>query len=508
MTKLVRLESDTDLTESQFTNNLAIALQLGKNASVALKTLTMQFKEPPMTIDGKNNQIQFATSIDRPLTNTRTATLPQGDYAIGQLMTLIGQKMNGLLQSFDANTSDLGFEWLVKAVGDVANGYTSHIAYKRTDPIDDMNASDCSFRVKGVDNTMAFNVGVYTKNVVDDNAKYNAGLITNVFLNRGAWSMGLTVGAQTPGTDISGTDWAFYIGGDSMKNEVNQSALAQLMVCGFMRSSTGTYLFKKNNGMVDSTIPIVEGDIIKISKKLLGNNSSSQVVYSITDGTQTTNFNGDIIQNQTVELIGVGGRYMQLKVGDDVAKIAFSKINFTPTGSLAVADGVYTENTTVIDCLKDDNLAAVAQSEVTVLFPQEALRLLLGYKFPSMANDSLNFDFVAQNTVAFTVFNNDIVVCVPELPLDGYDHGEKQSRNMVMVVSSGEVRNNLTSKGNEMYELSFTETAQPLWIGLHNTQTSFTCPQLSIRVTSEGQTLPMDGKISALLLFRDERDNY
>jgi hypothetical protein len=508
MTKLVRLESDSNLTVSEFTNNLAIALQLGKNASVALKTLTMQFKEPPMTINGTNNEIQFATSIDRPLTNTRTVTLPQGEYAIAQLMSLIGQKMNGLLQSFDVNTSDLGFEWLVKAVGDVANGYTSHIAYKRTDPIDDMNASDCSFRVHGVDNTMNFNLGVYTKNIADDAAKYNAGLITNIFLNRGAWSMGLTVGAQTTGSAIENTDWAFYVGGDSLKNEVTQSALAQLMLCGFMRSSTGTYLFKKNGTMEDSMITITEGDVIKISKKLLGSNSSSQVVYSITDGTQTTNFNGDIIQNKTIELVGAGGKYMQLKVGDDVEKIAFSKINFTPTGSLAVADGIYTEDDTVINCLKNDNLAAVAQSEVTVLFPKEALRLLLGYKFPSMANDSLNYDFVAENTVAFTVFNNDIVVQVPELPLNGYDHGERQSRNMVMVISSGEVRNNLTSKGNELYELSFTETAQPLWIGLHNKQTTFTCPQLSIRVTSEGQTLPMDGKISALLLFRDESDNF
>ena len=508
MTKLVRLESDTDLTESQFTNNLAIALQLGKNASVALKTLTMQFKEPPMSINGTNNEIQFATSVDRPITNTRTATLPQGEYSISQLMSLIGQKMNGLLQSFDANTSDLGFEWLVKAVGDVANGYTAHIAYKRTDPVDDMNASECSFRVHGNDNTIAFNNGVFTKNIVDDNAKYNAGLITNIFMNRGAWSMGLTIGAQTTGTDISGTDWAFYIAGTGLKDEVNQSALQQLMICGFMRSPTGTYLVKRNGLMLDTTRPIAEGDVITISKKLLSNNSSSQVVYSITKGTQTYTYNGDVIQNQKVETIGEGSKYLQLKVGNDVAKIAFSKINFTPTGSLAVADGVYTENDTVVNVLKDDNLAAVGQSEITVLFPKEALRLLLGYKFPSMANDSLNYDFVAQNTVAFTVFNNDIVVQVPELPLDGYDHGERQSRNMVMVVSSGEVRNNLTSKGNELYELSFTETAQPLWIGLRNKQTTFTCPQLSIRITSEGQTLPMDGKISALLLFRDESDNY
>jgi hypothetical protein len=114
---------------------------------------------------------------------------------------------------------------------------------------------------------------------------------------------------------------------------------------------------------------------------------------------------------------------------------------------------------------------------------------------------------VSPDKIAFNIFNNDIVVEIPELPLNGYDHAAKQTRNIIMVISSGEVRSNVVARGSETYELSFTESATPLFVGINNKQTTFTAPQLSLRITSEGKILPMEGKISCLLLFRDENDN-
>lgn len=503
MVKLVRLESDTSLTESQFTNNLAIALHLGKNASVALKTLTMQFKEPPLVINDTNNRIDFTTSAIGPITTLRKCDLPFGSYTISQLMQVISKRMNSMLQSYTLNTTDTGFEWKASTTGDNTTGYTSHIAYKRTDPKSAINASDCTFKVNGVDNTMSFNAGVFTKDV-SDNATMNAGLVTNDFVNRGAWSVGLQVGAQTTGTDISGTKWAFGIGDSQLKDETNEALVFLKMICGFLRSDVGTYAYKKGGLYMDTDLPIVEGDIIRISKHITADNRTT-VVYSVKQGTNdTVDFDGDVIQNGIAETIGSGGKYCFLKVGDDADKISFSDISFTPSGLVAVTDGVYTEVDNVTNIIKNENLTAVSPSVVTVIFPTEDVRLLLGFKLPLVTNDSLDYDFASTGTIAFNIFNNDLVVCVPELPLNGYDHGEKQTRNMVMVVSSGEVRNSLTARGSETYELSFTETAQPLWIGLDNRQTTFTAPQLSIRVTSEGSTLPMEGKISALLLFRDE----
>jgi hypothetical protein len=123
-----------------------------------------------------------------------------------------------------------------------------------------------------------------------------------------------------------------------------------------------------------------------------------------------------------------------------------------------------------------------------------------------MQKNAISFDFVSESGIATNIFNNDIVVEIPELPLDGYDEGVKQSRNIAMVISSGELRTSQKAIGNETYELTYSEQATFLFIGLKNKQTSVTCPQLTVRVTSEGQILPLSGKMTALLLFRDEDD--
>jgi hypothetical protein len=74
-----------------------------------------------------------------------------------------------------------------------------------------------------------------------------------------------------------------------------------------------------------------------------------------------------------------------------------------------------------------------------------------------------------------------------------------------MVITSGELQKALLAKGNEGFELSFTDI-YPTFINLSNYQSTLTFPSLTVRVSSEGSLLPMTGKMSCLLLFKDETD--
>lgn len=511
MTKLVRLESDDSLSESQFTNNLAVALQLGKNAIVALKTLTMQFKEPPLIVNSKNNTINFSTSVNGPILNLRTASIPEGAYTVFELLGAFEKRMNSLLQSSETETTDEGFEWVVNQSGDVANGYNTNIAYLRTNA-ESINSANISTKINKKE-TMTFSTPNFYKNLTNapNNGTYNAGMITKKFINRGAWDMTMQVVPQngTQTENINTSNWVFYIGAEEVFSEATQAGIITKMLCGMNRHSNGNYGYKKNGVMVDSGIVIEAGDVIRICKKLISG-TETQVLYSIKKGTNAaTEFDGDIIQGTAIENIGIGGHYFSLKVGDDTGKIAFTNLNYYPTGVIAVNNDIYTvmRAEEIQNVLKIDNDGAVAASTITVFFPTEEVRLLLGFPVGFVSSGDLTHKFVSPDKIAFNIFNNDIVVEIPELPLNGYDHAAKQTRNIIMVISSGEVRSNVVARGSETYELSFTESATPLFVGINNKQTTFTAPQLSLRITSEGKILPMEGKISCLLLFRDENDN-
>jgi hypothetical protein len=72
-----------------------------------------------------------------------------------------------------------------------------------------------------------------------------------------------------------------------------------------------------------------------------------------------------------------------------------------------------------------------------------------------------------------------------------------------MVIPSGDLKNAITSRGFNGYELSYTDV-YPTFISLQNKQTTLTYSQLTVRVTSRKQLLSVDGKMSCMLLFKDE----
>lgn len=506
--KLVRLESDDELTQSQFTNNLSIPLVLGKNSQVALKCLTLQFAEPPFVIDSTNNQISFSTSsiAGSPVTLTRTITIPNGEYNITNLMLKIQELLNSMVQSEASGTTDEGFEWLVSAEGDSDTGLNTHIAFQRTD-VEAVTTANTTILQSGTTATMAYTEPNFYKNV-SDNATYNAGLITNKWVNTGAWKISMQVvkksGTQTE--NIANSKWVFGISENSALYDNGETSLLEVMYVGFYRNSGGKYSYKKNYVMVDTGLAIEDQDIITISKRLVSA-TQTKVIYTVKKGATVHNFEGDIIQESFAKVIGQGSQVLLLKVGDDTGKIAFNTIDNYPTTQIVENNGIYTKikPSDVKYVLINDSLN-VSPSNVTLDLKSDALKILLGYNNQYMEKNAVSYDFVSESKIATNIFNNDMVVEIPELSLDGYDQGVKQSRNIAMVISSGELRSSQRAIGFEKYELTYNEQATFLFISLKNKQTSITCPQLTIRVTSEGKVLPLSGKMTCLLLFRDEDD--
>lgn len=501
--KLVRLESESTLTQSQFTNNLSIPLVLGKNAQVALKSLSIQFAEPPIIIDNTNNTIYFSTGFEN-LGTPEKITIPSGNYDRYSLMEMIQELLNAMVSSYDPESPDQGFQWTTEVTGDSTAGYKAHIAFNRAD--NELITTANTTIIDG--NSMVYDAPQFIKTAVDNNT-YNAGLITDTYVNPGSWKISMTVQNQLgpQPEEIADSKWIFGIGNYfSSFQEGETGLLEDLYVC-LYRNENGRYSYKKNYVMVDTNIDIEDGDTVTICKANLLGGLQSQVVYRITKGTTTTEFEGDIIQTSAVRTLGIGANNLLLKVGNDTGKIAFTNISFNPSPSIIENNGIYTKiNASEVPYIIKNNNLTVDESTVTIDLHSENLKLLLGYQNKIMQKDAISYDFVGTNNISTNIFNNDIVVEIPELALDGYDQGLKQSRNIVMVITSGDLRNSQKSIGSETYELSYTETATFLFIGLKNTQTSITCPQLSIRVTSEGKILPLTGKMTALLLFRDETD--
>jgi hypothetical protein len=407
-----------------------------------------------------------------------------------------------MIQSYDLGTTDDGFEWLTSVSGDVTTGFFSNISFLRADS---ENVTTANSDSEGITYTSPN----FYKNTTD-NGTYNSYLITDDNVNKGCWNTYLTIAEQTTGQtqDVSGSSWIYGLAGyEAIAEEGTTGLLESMLVC-FTRRSDGSYGYKKGVSIEPTNIQIEVGDIISISKKLVST-TETKVVYTITKGTQETDFDGDIIQtSELLKFAGINDYKVLLKVANDTGKIAFTNIKFNPTPSTLDSNGVVTSliASDVPDVLRDSNLLEVGPSPVSIDFVTEDLQLLLGYSKKYYIYNGVSGKFFGVDGISTNIFNNDMIVEIPELPLDGYDHGYKQSRNIAMVITASELKNSQKSLGNETYELSYSEQATFLFIGIKNKQTTVTCPQLSIRVTSEGSLIPMTGKMTCLLLFRDEED--
>lgn len=493
--KLIRLQSEQELSETQFTNNLAISLNLPINSKVALKSLSIEFETPPIVISAANNTITFTTSEQQPLTTLRTITIPPGEYSSQSLLKTIQRLLNAVIQSKDDN-SDTGFEWLCSVIDD-----KSHIAFKRTE------VETLTTATSNVIN-MTYNNPQFFKSIADDDT-YSASLVSNKPLNHGSWYLETTLQLQSgQSTTISNSEWIWGIFDINSQFETGESNLLQQMFAGLARTSStnNNYFYKKDFEMVDTTITPAAGDVISISKKLISG-TQCQIVYKITQGATTTEINGDIITSSSpIISVGDSSFYELLKIGNDTGKIAFASLKLTPSGEVINTNGVYTELDIVPNILLNENLTTVSASTVTINLTSNSLRQMLGYDDLIMQKNAISYDFVSNSLIASNIFTDDLVIEIPELMLDGYDHGARQSKNMIMVLTTSELLRSVRSIGLNRYELSYNEQATYLFISLKNKQTTISAPMLSVRCTLNNRTLPLTCNMSALVLFKDEDD--
>lgn len=491
--KLIRLQSEQELSETQFTNNLAISLNLPINSKVALKSLSIEFDTPPLVIDSNNNTITFSTSAQQPITTLRTITIPPGEYSSQTLLKTIQRLLNAVIQS-DVINSDFGFEWLCSISDD-----KSHIAFKRTE-VETLTTATANQINMGYTNPQFY------KSTTDNNT-YNASLMSNKPLNHGSWYLETTLETKTgQSTTIADSKWIWGIFDSNSQYETGESNLVQLMYAGLARTTNGYYSYKKNFVMVETTIVPTTGDIISISKKLISP-TQCQVTYSITQGGSTTDLDGDIITSSTpIVFVGDGSFYELLKIGNDTGKIAFTSLKLNPSGEVLDTNGVYTEIDLVPNVLLNENLTTVNPSTVTINLTSDSLRQILGYDVKIMQKTAISYDFVSNSLISSNIFTDDLVIEVPELMLDGYDHGARQSKNMIMILTTSELLRSIRSIGLNRYELSYNEQATYLFISLKNKQTTVSAPMLSIRCTLKNKTLPLKCNMSALILFKDEDD--
>jgi hypothetical protein len=185
----------------------------------------------------------------------------------------------------------------------------------------------------------------------------------------------------------------------------------------------------------------------------------------------------------------------------------YSNLKYTPSSaSIQVSPGVYavkkaSQSMTII---KNINLDATAR-DVIFRFDTKEIQYILGYLNSEYKKNGVEITFNAENEIEDGIFKNDLIVEVPELNLNTYDHTFKQKRNIIMVIPSGDLKNAITSRGIRGYELSYTDVF-PTFISLKNKQTTLTYPQLTVRVLANKQLLKMSGKMSCLLLFKEAFD--
>lgn len=493
MVKLVRLESDSILTESQFTNNMSMALNIGKNGKVAIKTLSMQFDKPLINIDDTNNTFSFKTGIKEEDT-TQFVTISNGFYTPEDLLGQINARMNNNLDSINVgNSNDINFEWRITPKLQNNELYTS-MEFSRLDPAVITNAE---VRL----DSMTYTQPNFFKSSPVNDGSYNAELYTNYVLCRGGFYLGTNIVSMSadPENDVSQSRWMLFLDANrETVDEADEDDMINLMVCGVMVDSTGHYAYKKNGVMVSTPLTVQAGDSVLIGKHL------EAFQYKITQGTQVFDYEGDDV-NAFAQSTGNNKLYYGLKVGNDTGKVGFTNLITTKSPFYTEVNGVHSEIDTVPEVIRNTNLITASESKVVVNFPSSVIRNTLGFDKASYTATAVSGSFISENALSLNTFNNDIVVEVLQLNVNTYDHTYKQLRNIVMVITSGEVKKAISAKGTESYELSYTDS-YPTYLNVGNPQSIMQVPQLTIRVSSGGATLPMNGKMSCCLLIADEND--
>ena len=478
--RLIRLESDSITTKSEFTNNLAIPIEVSANAKVALKTLTMQFDAPPIVIDSTNDTFTLRTDTGSTLLE---GALQRRQYeSVDTLCAEIQTKLNALMQSFDdegVDKSSVGLEWTASSTQDANNNNKVTIAFNRSDPTLVVPTAANLINID-TDGTVFYKVGGNT-------GDFNASLEVNTPINEGGYAYEVQL-VNHGMANVADSTWKFYL--KNYNGNISNGVLA----------TDGFYQFYKNGQWIISTIPVEVDDVITVTKSLLLS-YDTRINYRITNGEI---LKGNVIGDRVSELVEFKNT-LWLEIADDLGEVGFQTITYIPTTQVTSVGGKLIKKRAdeVLHVIRDSNLKTTASTVTLTL--SDGLARLLGYAPAKLTRSAISYAFVAQSNVTTNIFNNDIIVELVQLPLNGYDHGVKRSKNIIMVITSGALNSSTNATGVEQYELSYTDNF-PTYISLQNSKQSTTYSQLTVRVTSANQTLITNGRMSALLLFKDDSD--
>jgi len=495
--KLLRLQSESNITQTTFTNNLAVNLTIKEGSKVALSNISVQFPEPSLIVSNDNNTFEFHTGSNIDDLDIEVV-IPNGNYTITSLKETLSLLMNNNLYTFNntalMTTNNLNFEWLVTAEGDATLGYKLSMGFNRTDPLTDLTVNDVT--LAGM--TVSTNPLKFYKNTADDNGKFNAELYGDTLLCRGGWQTSFRVKEQVEGQaqKIEDSEWFFYIsknkktGGTSDRNDIVFG-----MIAGF-EGFDKQYYYKKNGDMVGSNIDIEKDDVVQIEKGVDG--CIRYLIFSNGGADIKGSFQGDNV-NSLAQKLGLADMTTFIKVGNNTGKIAFENIGYTPSPYQTVIDGILTKDVLTQEVKQNFNINA-QPTDVALFFPTEGIRFFLGYRDPSYELNALSGTFEADNAISSTFFNNDLVIEILEFPIQAYDHGTRKNRPIIAVITSGEIQASVRGKGVEAFEVSYISQF-PLFFSVGNPSSTLTFSSLSLRMTSQGQLLRCAGAITATILI-------
>jgi hypothetical protein len=495
--KILRLESDTDLFKSVFTNNLAVPLQVAPNAKVAIKTISMQFEPVLIVINANNNTITFNLGG-----NVYQAIIPSKSYNISGLVNTFQAYMNNMCPSDSPAAIGMEFLW-GNIAGDDRGGYKVNIAFVINEIVDINEGNVVLYNA-------LYNGGFYKDPAAQTVGLYNASVITQHYSCLGGWNYSFVIAQQPdPGTaDVKDSQWFF---GMANENDIlgisGATTIIQYMDNGVGSSETGTYIYKNiDSVMIDTGLVIAVGDVIDVVKMSI-DLDSSQVLYSIKQGANPAQlFYGRNYINSNVP---VPDTQLDVfcKIGDDKGKILFTSTSYIPSSTSQVSSkGEFTQTSTesVLNIMKyDKSIKAVDPVAVEIDLTQ-ALADTLGFKELQLTKTAVSYKWTSDTDVTTNLFNNDLMVEVPEFGFDGYDQRTQQKRSILMVITSGAVQQSTQAKGLETFELSYTDNF-PTYMNINNSIAT-TFSNLTVRVTSEAEPISIVGKMVCTLLVKDETD--
>ena len=482
--KIIRLESDGNSTDSIFTNNLSVPVSVQKKGAVALKTFSIDFTQENIVIDANNNVLQVQYANEDPY----EILLDNGIYSTSDFLTMLTSCLNRYMDSSEDNP-EINFEWQAQPNPDDTKkiSFVGHLG----DIENNISDVDCDL------NGIAYQNGVFTKSILDDNGSFNSYLFLKTPLCPGGFIYQTKLDAQ----DFTDVNFAFYLDtGLSSQDDTTLSTIASSSTCGFFCNG-GNYLIKNSNGstLINTGKTPVANDVLKISNK-----NGSFRYDIIRNGNSIYGVNSFQIKSIS-PLFGAESNYCLIKIGDDLGTVQFSDITFTPSSLVSQSESKLIKNKYLsnLNVLDDDNLEA-DPIKVTINFTNDNLKKLLGFIPYSINKTGVQFAFDAETPFSYIDIDNDVVIELMQGNTDSYDQSYKQKRNIISVIPFSDVKNSTSASGIDSYSLGYSEQ-YPLWVSLNNSS-SINFGQLTIRVSSGGSLLKCQGKISCALLFRDETD--